>query len=110
MYTHKESARFIKTRVVGVSFNNRQGIVSNLQPGEKVLLVREPENQFDPHAVKVTRQDGQQFGYLDRYLAARISPQLDHYGKPIKAIVASLTGGFYRDSNFGVIVEFDLPE
>ena len=100
------STRSIQAKVVGVSFEGRQTVVAQLREGEKVLLVRDPHNPYDRNAVKVVLQNGQQFGFLDRYLAATISPQLDHYGSP----VSELMGGFYPGSNLGVLVQFELPE
>jgi len=110
MYTQKEITQRVQTRVVGVSFNNRQGIVSNLQLGENVYLVREPENKFDPHAVKVTLQDGRQFGYLDRYLAANLAATMDRFREPVIAEIVNLTGGYYAGSCVGVVIQFDLPD
>ena len=104
------STRSIQTRVVGVSFEGRQAVVAQLDVGEECLLIRDPHNPYDRNAVKIVRQNGQQFGFLDRDLAAMVAAKLDHYGRPVKAIVTSLTGGYYVDSNLGVIVQFDLPE
>lgn len=55
--------------VAGVSFSNedgsdRQTIISRCRPGECLLLIREPDNKFDPAAIKVTRLSGQQLGYI----------------------------------------------
>jgi hypothetical protein len=40
--------------------------------GEPIVLVPEPDNRYDPDAVRVCRADGVQFGYLDRGQASRI--------------------------------------
>jgi len=110
MHTENITNQTIHTRVVGVSFEKRQSVVACLQLGEKVLLIREPENRFDPNAVKVIRQDGRQFGYLDRYLAAELVVTLDRFGESVLAEVALLTGGHYIGSSLGVVIKFDLPE
>ena len=110
MYTQNISTRTIQARVVGTTFNGRQAVVTQLQQGEKVILERDPHNPYDCHAIKVVRQDGQQVGFLDRNLAASLAAKLDQFGRPVKAIVSAVTGGYYADSNLGVIIQFDLPE
>ena len=110
MYTQNVSIRSIQARVVGVTFEGRQTVVSQLQVGETVLLVRDPYNPYDPSAVKVLRQNGHQIGFLDRYLAAELSSQLDHKSEPVKAIVLEITGGYYPGLKLGVLIRFDLAE
>lgn len=50
-------------------------------PGQPARLVREPANPADPHAVAVwVEPDGApawRIGYLDRFVASRLAPQLD---------------------------------
>ena len=57
------------TNVAGVTHMNsdgseRQRILSRCRVGEWVTLVREPNNQHDPYAVKVLNESGLQIGYL----------------------------------------------
>ena len=110
MYKQNISTRTIQTKVVGTSFNGRQSVVAQLQQGEKVILERDPHNPFDRNAIKVVRQDGQQVGFLDKFLAAKLAERLDRHGKAVNAKVVSLTGGFYAGSWLGVVIKFDLPE
>ena len=100
----------LETKVVGVTYEGRQTVVALLEVGEEVLLVREPDNAYDNNAIKVTRKDGQDFGFLSRHLAARLAPDFDKYGQPVKATVISLTRGYYSDSNLGVTIKFKMPE
>jgi single-stranded-DNA-specific exonuclease len=110
MYTMNVSTHFIETRVVGVTFENRQEVVELLTEREQVYLIREPDNAFDSNAVKVVRWDHQQFGYLNRELAKVLAPRMDRYGRPIKAIVTTLTGGYNPGSRFGVLIKFRMIE
>jgi single-stranded-DNA-specific exonuclease len=110
MYTMNIPTLSLETKVVGMTFERRQSVVALLKVGEEVLLIREPDNPYDKNAIKVVRQNGQQFGFLNRYLAAMVSTMLDHYGRPISAVVSELGSGFYPDSSLGVRVKFDLPE
>jgi single-stranded-DNA-specific exonuclease len=100
----------IETRVVGVSFENRQKVVELLTQREQVFLVRQPENSFDPNAIKVVRWDRQQVGFLNRELAKILAPRMDKSGRFIKAAVTRLLGGNSYNSNLGVWIKFRLPE
>lgn len=110
MYTMNVSTRSIETRVVGVTYENRQAVIALLTEGERVSLIREPDNPFDPNAVKVVRWDRQQIGFLDRELAKILAPRMDFYRRPIKATVKRLNGGCYPGSSLGVVVRFYMPE
>jgi single-stranded-DNA-specific exonuclease len=110
MYTMNVSTRSIETRVVGVTFEGRQAVVELLTVGERVSLIRDPNNKFDPNAVKVVRWDRLQIGFLDRELAKAMAPRMDRYGGSFKATVSRLTGGYYPGSSLGVVIRFYLPE
>jgi len=60
------SGETIHTRVVGVTFNGRQGVIKQLTAGEPLLLKREPYNKYDANAVSVERLNGAQLGILVR--------------------------------------------
>jgi len=104
-----ESTQFVE-KVVGVSFEGRQAIVVQLSIGEQVVLVRDPLNPFDSHAIKVETQTGEQFGFLNKVLSASLSEQMDLLGTPVTAIVLELMGGYFEGSNIGVLVGFSMPE
>ena len=109
MYTNI-STQSIETRVVGVTFENRQAVVALLTQWEQVYLIREPDNAFDSNAIRVQRWDHQQVGYLNRELAKILAPRMDRYGRPVKATVTVLTGGYYPGSSLGAVVRFRMPE
>ncbi len=61
------------TKVVGVTFTNsdgtsRQSIIEKCVIGERLLLVREPDNPIDRSAVRVSRRNGETIGYLGRHV------------------------------------------
>lgn len=77
----------VQTKAVGVTFNpdypanlhylaelQRQGPATNA-PLE-ASLVREPENPYDPNAIKVFT-NGRFIGHLPRAIAARMAPEID---------------------------------
>ena len=99
----------IETNVVGVTYEGRQSIVALLKVGEKVLLVREPNNPHDNNAIKVIRQNGQCFGFISRSGAASLASRFDEYGKPVEAIVKSITGGNFPSGVLGVKIQFNVP-
>jgi single-stranded-DNA-specific exonuclease len=104
-----ESTKFVE-KVVGVSFEGRQAIVALLSIGEQVNLVRDPLNRFDRNAIKIVTENGDQFGFLDRNVAASLSVEMDRLGIPVKATVLELPGGYYEGSNIGVLIGFSMPE
>jgi single-stranded-DNA-specific exonuclease len=110
MYTMDVSTRSIETRVVGVTYENRQAVVALLTEGERLSLIHDPRNPWDSNAVKVVRWDGQQVGFLERGLAAIMAPKMDKYGGTFIATVKSVTGGYFPGSSLGVVIRFYMPE
>ena len=110
MNTMNDPIHVVETRVVGVTFENRQAVVALLTQWEQVFLIRESENAFDSNAVRVQRWDHQQVGYLNRELAKILAPRMDINGRPVKATVTAVTGGYYPGSSFGVLIRFRIPE
>lgn len=102
--------RVITTKVVGVSFENRQEVVAKLQMGDRVWLEMEPSNPYDHNAIKVCRSNGEQFGYLNRHLAASVHPYFTAYGHPIRGRATLLTGSRWDGYTLGCIISFKLPK
>ena len=102
--------RILTTKVVGVTFENRQEIIAKLQMGDRVWLEREPFNAYDVNAIKVTRNNGEQIGYISRHLARSLAPLMDRLGYPVSGKVYLLTGSCYEDYGLGVVIAFKLPK
>lgn len=91
------SAYVIDSKVVGVSkVNNdgssRQEFIKNEVLEEDVLRFElEPENEFDPNAVKVLSKHGNQIGYLSRDTAERVRPAILNEAE-IKVIASWVSG------------------
>ena len=74
------------TKVVGVTFKNRNGsdrqsLIRKClkgQRGEEVELFNEEDNPFDPNAIAVKRANGDQLGYLNADLASEIRTRLSN--------------------------------
>ncbi|KAK9834983.1 hypothetical protein WJX81_001972 [Elliptochloris bilobata] len=58
-------------RVAGVSFEGRQALLAALQPDQALALVREPDNEHDPNAIRVQTLGGAVVGYVPRDLTRR---------------------------------------
>ena len=72
------SAYVLDSKVVGVSKENadktsRQKIIAQeVEENDELQLELEPENPFDPNAVKVLSKQGHQIGYLAKDIAERM--------------------------------------
>jgi len=105
-YEGVEDANTLYTKVVGVTFDDRQSVVAGLSPGDRLRLVREPANPYDPHAVRVLTQDGRMLGYLRARLAGRIAPSIDA-GARYRVAVLGVTGGGDRSLGVNIFLERD---
>ena len=101
--------RVMTTKVVGVSFEGRQEVLACLKMGDRIWLEMEPNNRYDHNAIKVSRSNGEQIGYLSRYLAASLSPYFKAYGCPVKGKATLLTGSLWDGYTLGCVVTFKLP-
>ncbi|MFC2053486.1 HIRAN domain-containing protein [Chloroflexota bacterium] len=99
----------IETTVVGVTFEGRQAVVAKLQVCEEILCRREPANPYDDNAIKVERLDGDQIGYINRFLAADLAPIFDAHGRPVTGTVTRITGSLFAGCRLGVWIIFTMP-
>ncbi len=81
------------TSIVGTQYPNpdgssREECLANCVAGDRLLLNREPDNPHDQNAVAVWTQSGCQLGYLNRDLAAKLSPVLDHGGNAHAEVIS----------------------
>lgn len=77
-----------RSPVAGFQYHQGEAVWANLQVGERVSLVREPDNAFDPRAVRIDWQ-GHKLGYVPRIDNAAVSHLLDH-GQGVSAEIVSL--------------------
>lgn len=106
---HHQKTQVIETKVVGVTYCGRQAIVAKLKVGETVILRREPSNIYDCNAIMVLRTNGEQIGYINRFLAATRVSKLDDVGKTLQGEVTSLTSGYSVFSSLGANIQFTMP-
>jgi hypothetical protein len=102
------------TKVVGVTKKNtdgtpRQEVIRNCSEGERLLLVREPQNPYDPNAIKVCRLSGDQIGYISSDIAERMADEMDT-GKRFSARIEDMTGGTRGKPSLGVNIVISVHE
>lgn len=71
----------VDLRVAGVSFANkdgrkRQDIIKAMTEQSTVMLVREPQNEYDKNAIAIMTIDGQ-VGYIDKNNAMVMAQMMD---------------------------------
>jgi len=61
-------------RIAGVSFDNRQTVLEKVMEGDAVLFEKEPHNDYDENAVRISLLDGSQLGYVPREYTSLFGP------------------------------------
>ena len=61
------------TKVVGVTFDNRQAYLSNIKENDKLTVLFEPNNPYDSNAIALLH-NGNKIGYFSRKIAANLKP------------------------------------
>ncbi len=91
-YAGIATATSFVTKVVGVTFEGRQAIVSTLQAGQELVVSRDADNPYDSNAIALSTLTGAQVGFLRRQISAVLAPNLDE-GIRYLAHVSAVTGG-----------------
>jgi hypothetical protein len=92
--------------VAGVTFEGRQNFIKNLNKDSVFFLVPEPDNEYDPNAVKVIA-DCECIGYVPRDLAPTVAWLLKHNRLQVSPN-GTVHGGFAEGISFGVKVELKI--
>jgi len=101
-YRGIEDAPEFHTKLVGVTFEGRQDVLSRLVAGTPLRLERQPENEHDPYACALFDAQGDHVGFFNRRLAAVLAPAIDA-GVAYDVAVTEVTGGD-GDRSLGVNV------
>lgn len=93
--------------LVGETFGNRQELIRKyVDEKTKVILRREPDNQYDPNAISVeveTPKGSQSIGYIPRKEAEWIAKRMDA-GCHADGLVYAVFGGTPDKPNRGVVI------
>jgi len=82
----------ICAKIVGVTVENRQSTVEKLKVGEIVVLIREPNNQYDKDAIAVYNESSEMLGYIPKDIESDLAKAMDE-GTGYEASVRSKSGG-----------------
>lgn len=90
---NNEQFRQFQTTIAGITYANPDGssrikIASTCSYGQKLRLLQEPKNKYDPDAVKVLTRSGQQLGYLSASHAQEVKATLQGTSKNFSRIEA----------------------
>ena len=83
--------RHFFAHVAGESFRNddgtdRQAIIARCRVGDWLFLVPEPDNAHDDNAIRVLTESGQQIGYVERGMAARLAGDVERFSAFVAGI------------------------
>lgn len=109
------------SKLVGVTFEGRQAVISTLKGDEPLRVRREADNEYNPNAVAVDvkvgtkgyndpavmREDWLPIGYIAKDKNLEIAKSLDA-GIPVEIKLASITGG--DGKSFGINIELQYNE
>lgn len=91
------------TKIVGVTFDQRQSYISKLQEGDRLQLVRQKDNPHDENAVMVQKNE-QTLGFLRKELAKNIAPLLGN-GHLYEGVVEQVTGGGTKNYGVNILIK-----
>jgi hypothetical protein len=98
------------SKLVGVTFEGRQAVISTLKGGEPLRVRREADNEYDKNAVAVDVQIGEEWlpiGYIAKDKNLEIAKSLDAE-VPVQIVLSTITGG--NGKSFGVNIELQYNE
>lgn len=91
-----------RSPLAGFRHYDGAGLWRDMKAGDRLELVREPENPYDAGAIRVDWR-GHKLGYVPRRDNAAVARQLDR-GTPLEARVAALR----ENRNRSVRIEFEV--
>ncbi len=95
------------SKLVGVKFSEMQANIALCKPGDKLTMIREPDNPFDPNAIKVYK-DKMPLGYINRDLASQLAPRIDN-GNKYMCIIQAVTGGGKKLHGVNIMIDTIEP-
>ena len=109
---HQHTSKSFFTKIAGVTHEGRQRVVAGCRVGERLLLVRDPSNDFDSGAIKVMRLNGEQLGFIPAHVSRGDDPsglalRMDR-GDKYECRISDLTGR--RKETLGVNIEITQAE
>ena len=97
------------TKLSGTTFDGRDEVIENLyfarklEPGQPLILKREPYNPYDRNAIAVLHPETmQQLGFVRKEVASTLAPNIER-GFQYRAYVSAVTGG--TEYNYGINIK-----
>lgn len=90
------------TKIVGITFENRQELVAKIKIGDKLALINENDNEFDSNAIKVVSPYGV-LGYLRSEIAEMLMEAISE-GVKYEAVVTNITGTENQYNGVNILV------
>ncbi|NLJ41506.1 MAG: hypothetical protein GX352_07860, partial [Clostridiales bacterium] len=85
--------KLMDSEIAGVFYRDMTVVEGEVEKGDILYLIREPDNQYDEKAVMVTAEDGYLLGYIPREDNPALSAMLDS-GERLYALLGSdIVGG-----------------
>ncbi len=97
-----------KTKIVGVTRDNRQELLEELSEYDEIKFVREPNNPHDPNAIAVLNPDGEKLGYIRAGLAKDLVAYMELYPDSILVGEILEITGDEVGKNYGCNIEITL--
>jgi hypothetical protein len=91
-----------RSPLAGIRHYDGPGLWREIRPGDRLELVREPENPYDSGAIRVEWR-GRKLGYVPQRDNSAVARQMDR-GTPLEARVAALR----QNRNHSVRIEFEV--
>ncbi|WP_274363743.1 HIRAN domain-containing protein [Paenibacillus thermotolerans] len=101
-YVDNDEYRQFQLNVAGITHKNEDGskradVAFSCHYGQKLLLVRDPENPYDSNAVQVLTEYGQQLGFIDSWNAKEMQASLKGTSRVYERIEAIfIEAGMFR--------------
>jgi very-short-patch-repair endonuclease len=94
----------ISTKIKGTTFYKID--FGRLKQGDKLTLVRDPQNIHDSNAIKVLHNDAM-LGHIDKQVASVLAGMIDN-GVKVKAFLSKILGG--PSQNYGLLIDLSIYE
>ncbi len=102
--------REFNTLIAGVEYvPDGVALLRQLCVGDRVKLLREPDNQHDKNAVAVLNEAGQKLGYIPAKIAAELARSLEHDdGRVSNVLVVEKVAPGREEKRFNAVLRFEL--
>lgn len=79
-------------KLAGVTYENRQSIISNLSMSDTIYIERDYFNKYDKNAIGVFTKSGDSIGWIPKELASSLASQIDE-GIEFSSEISRVLGG-----------------